>query len=156
PHRREQRIGALHPRRDDGRRAARHPDRPALPGVDLHRVPRPGHLRGLTGVRALDPRLLRRADAARWLVATDVALGLLAAVLVLAQATLIAYVVAQSFDGASLADVANELVALALVFAARGALACGFEVAGRRAAARCLSDLRLELAGQRLTRDPAA
>jgi thiol reductant ABC exporter CydD subunit len=107
-------------------------------------------------MRALDPRLLRRARAARRLLAADSAMGLAAAVLVLVQATLIAHVVARAFHRAALSAVAPELVALAFVFAGRGALAWGFEVAGRRAASRVLSDLRLALVEHRLRREPAA
>ncbi len=78
------------------------------------------------------------------------------AVLVLCQATLIARIVARSFDGASLDDVSRDLVLLAALFAARGALVWGFELAGRRGAADVLSQLRLELAERRLRREPAA
>jgi ATP-binding cassette, subfamily C, bacterial CydD len=92
----------------------------------------------------------------RRLLALDIALGLAAAVLVLLQATLLARVVARAFDGASLHDVRRELVLLALAFAARGGLTWGFEVAGRRAAATILSELRLTLATQRLRDQPLA
>jgi hypothetical protein len=122
-----------------------------LPGLDVPRVPGPGGggevsrsrrrlARGLT-VRALDQRLLRRARPVRRLLALDVVLGLAAAVLVLVQATLLARIVARAFEGASLADVSRDLVLLALAFAGRGALAWGFELAGRRAAASVLSGL---------------
>jgi ATP-binding cassette subfamily C protein CydD len=101
-------------------------------------------------VRPLDPRLLRRARDVRVLLGLDVALGLVGAALVLLQATLLASVVARSFAGAGLSDVTGALVALAAVFAARGILAWGFEVAGRRAAVHVVSRLRLELLEQRL------
>src|SRR4029079_17766162 len=78
------------------------------------------------------------------------------ALLVLAQAALLAHVVARSFDGASLADVTRPIVLLAAVVAARAALAWSFEVAGRRAAAGVLSQLRLDLIEQRLRAQPAA
>jgi ATP-binding cassette subfamily C protein CydD len=107
-------------------------------------------------VRALDPRLLRRARAARRLLALDVALGLVAALVVLLQATLLARIVARSFDGASLGDVSRDLVLLALAVAARAALAWGFEVAGRRAAASVLSELRLSVVERRLRGEPGA
>ncbi len=94
-------------------------------------------------MRSLDKRLLRRARAARRLLAADVALGLGTALLVLLQATLIADVVTRAFDGASLHEVRGELLLLVLAFAARGAFAWGFEVAGRRAASSVLSELRL-------------
>jgi thiol reductant ABC exporter CydD subunit len=107
-------------------------------------------------VRPLDPRLLHRARAARLLLGADVAIGLATALLVLVQATLLARVVARSFDGASLDDVSTELVLLVVVFAARGVLAWGFEVAGRLGALGVLSQLRLELAERRLRHEPAA
>jgi len=107
-------------------------------------------------VRALDPRLVRRAAPVRILLGLDTGLGVATALLVIVQATLLARVVAQAFDGASLGDVAPEIVLLALAFAARGALSWGFEVAGARAASAVLSDFRLELVDRRLRMQPAA
>jgi ABC-type transport system involved in cytochrome bd biosynthesis fused ATPase/permease subunit len=107
-------------------------------------------------VRGIDPRLLERARPARVLIRVDAAIGVVMALLVLAQAVLLAHVVAESFDGASLGDVATPLVLLAAVVAVRAALAWSFEVAGRRAAAGVLSQLRLDLIEQRLRRQPAA
>jgi thiol reductant ABC exporter CydD subunit len=104
----------------------------------------------------LDKRLLLRARAARRLLAADVALGLGTALLVLVQATLIAEIVTRAFDGAPLREVRNQLVVLGLAFAARGVLAWGFEVAGRRAASSVLSELRLALVERRLRAQPAA
>jgi thiol reductant ABC exporter CydD subunit len=75
---------------------------------------------------------------------------------VLVQATLLARIVARAFDGASLGDVAPEVVSLALAFAARGTLAWGFGVAGSRAASAVLSEFRLELVERRLRTQPAA
>jgi ATP-binding cassette, subfamily C, bacterial CydD len=107
-------------------------------------------------MRVLDPRMLRRARAARLLLATDTAIGLATAFLVLLQATLLATIVARAFRGASLHDVSGELVLLVLAFAGRGLLAWGFEVAGRRAAWTVLSELRLALVERRLRSQPAA
>jgi thiol reductant ABC exporter CydD subunit len=107
-------------------------------------------------VRLVDPRLLRRARAARVMLATDAALGVAAALLVLTQAVLIAQVAARAFGGASLADLAVPLVLLIAVAAGRAAAAWGFEVVGRRAATDVLSRLRLELVGRRLHDNPAA
>ena len=107
-------------------------------------------------MRALDPRLLERGRAARTLMGADAAIGVATAVFVLLQATLLARIVAHAFDGASLHDVSRDLVLLALVFGARSALAWGFEIAGRRAAATVLSGLRLDLVSRRLHDDPAA
>ena len=86
----------------------------------------------------------------------DVGLGIAATALVLAQAVLLAHVVARAFDGTGLRALAPELALLAVVFAARGVLAWGFEVAGVRAASSVLSQLRLELAEQRLRTRPGA
>ena len=73
-------------------------------------------------MRALDPRLLRRARSARVLLAADTAIGLASALLVLLGATLLARIVARTFHGASLAEVSVEIVLLVLVFVGRG---CG-------------------------------
>ena len=105
---------------------------------------------------ALDRRLLRRAREARVALAVDALLGLIAALLVLAQAVLLARVAARSFDGASLADVAVPLALLAAVVLARASTAWGFNVVGRRAAGRVLSRLRLDLVRARLTGNPTA
>jgi ATP-binding cassette, subfamily C, bacterial CydD len=107
-------------------------------------------------MRPLDPRLLRRARAARTLLVVDGALGLAGAALLIAQATLLARILADGFAGASLDDVRTELIALVAVFAGRGVLAWGFEVAGRVAATSVLSQLRLEIVGRRLREQPAA
>jgi ATP-binding cassette, subfamily C, bacterial CydD len=107
-------------------------------------------------MRPLDPRLLARARSVRALLGADVAIGIASALLILLQATLLARVVTRAFYGASLSEVSSEVVALALVSAARGVLAWGFEVAGRRGAARVLSELRLALLERRLRAQPAA
>jgi ATP-binding cassette, subfamily C, bacterial CydD len=107
-------------------------------------------------VRAFDQRLLQRTRAARPLLMVDTAMGVATVVAVLAQATLLAGIVARAFDGASVADLRPELAALALAFAARGLLAWGMEVAGRRAAADVLSELRLALVRRRLVAQPTA
>jgi ATP-binding cassette subfamily C protein CydD len=107
-------------------------------------------------MRALDPRLLRRARSAQVLLGTDTAIGLATALLILVQASLLARVVARAFDGASLAEVRGDLVLFVAVFAGRAALTWSFEVAGRRAASSVLSDLRLALVERRLRTQPAA
>ncbi len=105
---------------------------------------------------ALDPRLLRRARAVRVALALDSALGLLVALLVLAQAVLLARVAARAFEGASLEDVAAPLALLGAAVVGRAAAAWAFEVVGRNAAARTLSRLRLDLVERRLRDEPAA
>jgi thiol reductant ABC exporter CydD subunit len=104
----------------------------------------------------LDPRLARRARAVRSLLGVDAVLGVAVALLVLAQAVLLARVAARAFDGASLDDVAWPLGLLVVVVFARSAGAWAFEVAGRRAAGDVISQLRLELVESRLRNRPAA
>jgi thiol reductant ABC exporter CydD subunit len=104
----------------------------------------------------IDRRLVRRARAVRALLVTDVLLGILAALLVLAQAVLLARVAARGFDGAALEELALPLALLVAVAACRGAAGWGFEVAGRRAAGSALSELRLDLVRRRLRDRPAA
>jgi ATP-binding cassette subfamily C protein CydD len=107
-------------------------------------------------VRALDPRLVRRARPVRRLLSIDAALGLATIVPVVLVATLLARIVAGGFAGAGARALRTDLGLLALAFAVRGLLAWSMEVAGRRAAARVLSDLRLALIGRRLTTQPTA
>jgi thiol reductant ABC exporter CydD subunit len=85
-----------------------------------------------------------------------VAIGVVAAVLVVAQATLLARVIADSFAGAGVDDVIRPLELLLLAFAGRAVLAWGFEVVGRLAATSVLSQLRLALAERRILDQPAA
>jgi thiol reductant ABC exporter CydD subunit len=105
---------------------------------------------------ALDARLLRRARAVRLMLAADAGLGVVAGLLVLAQAILLARIAARSFEGASLAEVALPLGLLVGAAVGRAAAMWGFEVVGRRGATAALSQLRLELAEQRLRGQPAA
>jgi thiol reductant ABC exporter CydD subunit len=104
----------------------------------------------------LDPRLVRRARAVRTMLWVDAVLGVVAALLVLAQAVLLARVAARGFAGASVEELFTPLVLLVVVAACRGVAAWGFEVAGRRAAASALSDLRLDVVERRLRDRPAA
>ena len=105
-------------------------------------------------MRALDPRLLRRARPARLLLGADIGIGLATALLILLQATLFARIVARAFNGVTLPDLWTDIVLLALVFALRGALAWGFETTGRRAASAVLSELRLALVERRFGHSP--
>jgi thiol reductant ABC exporter CydD subunit len=105
---------------------------------------------------SLDPRLLRRARTVRVLLAVDSAFGLADAGLILVQATLLAWIVAHAFHRANLAAVVPEIAALVLAFALRGLLSWAFVAAGRLASSRVLSELRLELVGNRLHSHPAA
>jgi ATP-binding cassette subfamily C protein CydD len=101
-------------------------------------------------VAVLDPRLVRRAGPVRAMLAADTGLGLAAALLVLAQAVLIATIAARGFEGAALDEVKTPLILLVAVVAARASTAWGFETVGRRTATKVLSSLRLELVERRL------
>jgi thiol reductant ABC exporter CydD subunit len=107
-------------------------------------------------VSGLDPRLLRHARAVRRLLVVDAVLGVAAALLVLAQATLLAHVAARTFRGTPLGDLVLPLGLLVAAVVARAGAVWGFEVAGRRAAVSVLSQLRQELVRARLRDDPAA
>jgi ATP-binding cassette, subfamily C, bacterial CydD len=107
-------------------------------------------------VRALDPRLVRRTRSVRPLLVADIALGLATTALIVLQATLLARIVGGAFAGASAHALRADLIALALAFAGRGALSWAMEVAGRRAAANVLSELRLGLVARRLAAQPTA
>jgi ATP-binding cassette, subfamily C, bacterial CydD len=97
----------------------------------------------------MNQRLIRRTRAVRPLLALDAALGIATVAPVVLQASLLAAIVAGAAGGAA-------YVLLALAFAARGALGWGMEVAGRRAAASVLSELRGALVERRLTAHPTA
>ncbi len=83
-------------------------------------------------------------------------LGVVAALLVLAQAVLIATVAARAFGGAALDELTVPLALLVAASVGRAAAASGFEVVGRRAATDVLATLRLELVERRLRDQPAA
>lgn len=105
---------------------------------------------------ALDQRLVRRTRSVRPLLALDAALGIATVVPVVAAAVLLARIVAGAADGASLPALRTDIALLALAFAARGVLGWWMEVAGRRAAAGVLSELRLDLVERRLAGQPIA
>ncbi len=94
-------------------------------------------------VRALDPRLLSYARATRTFLSISVALGVVGALLILAQAWLIADVVSRAFiDGRSLAQLQGRLLLLLAVVLGRAILAWGAELAASRSSARAKSQLR--------------
>lgn len=94
-------------------------------------------------MKPLDPRLLRYARAARGYLALTVSLGIVTAGLVVAQAILLARVLAAAaHDGAGLSDLLPQIGWLAAVVAAR-ALATGVqERYAHRAATRAVAELR--------------
>ncbi|MFC7218020.1 thiol reductant ABC exporter subunit CydC [Streptomyces polyrhachis] len=97
-------------------------------------------------MRAVDPRLLRYARATRVFLLASVALGLVGAVLVIAQAVLIATLVTGAFqDGAALAELGPELGLLALTAVGRAGVSWLTELAAHRCSAAVKSELRMRV-----------
>ncbi|ADI08434.1 putative ABC transporter ATP-binding protein and permease component [Streptomyces bingchenggensis BCW-1] len=97
-------------------------------------------------MKPVDPRLLRQARATRLFLAASVALGLVSAGLVVAQAMLIAEVVVAAFvHGAAPGELGRPLTLLAAVAVGRAAVAWLTELAAHRAGAAVKSELRLRL-----------
>jgi ATP-binding cassette subfamily C protein CydCD len=97
-------------------------------------------------VRALDPRLLQYARATRVFLYISVSLGVLSALLILAQAWLLADVVAGAFrHGRDLSQLRTSLTVLLCVLLARAAVAWAAELAASRSSARAKSQLRAAL-----------
>lgn len=94
-------------------------------------------------MRALDPRLLRFARATRTFLFASVCLGVLGALLILAQAWLLADVVSSAFvHGRGLAQLQTPLAWLLGVVVARAVVAWAAELAAARSSARAKSQLR--------------
>ena len=106
-------------------------------------------------MRAVDPRLLQHARAARSYLVVTVLLGLATTGLIVAQATLLAYALADAALGTGAAALAGTLMLLLSVVVARGVTAYGGEAAALRAAARAKSQLRRKLVGHCLRLGPA-
>ena len=97
-------------------------------------------------MRALDQRLLAYARATRTFLLQSVGLGVLSALLIVAQAWLLADVVSRAFlDGKSLAQLRTPLIVLLLVVLARATVAWAAELAASRSSARAKSQLRAAL-----------
>ncbi|WP_124269144.1 thiol reductant ABC exporter subunit CydD [Streptomyces sp. ADI96-02] len=94
-------------------------------------------------MKPIDPRLLRYARATRFFLAAVVALGLVGAALVIAQAMLIAEVVVGGFeDGLAVSELRTPLILLAAVAIGRAVVAWLTELAAHRASAAVKSELR--------------
>lgn len=94
-------------------------------------------------VKPIDPRLLRYARATRFFLAAVVALGLVGAALVIAQAMLIAEIVVGGFeDGLTVTELRTPLLLLAAVALGRALVAWLTELAAHRASAAVKSELR--------------
>jgi len=105
-------------------------------------------------MKAVDPRLLRHAWAAKGYLVVAVLLGLVVTGLILAQAAPLAHALAAAARGTGAAALAVTLVLLLGVVLARGAAAYGGETAALRAAARVKSQLRRKLTGHSLRLGP--
>jgi thiol reductant ABC exporter CydD subunit len=105
-------------------------------------------------MRAVDPRLLRHARAARGYLVVAVLLSLAVTGLILAQAALLAHALAAAARGTGATALAVTLALLLGVVLARGAAAYGGEAAALRAAARVKSQLRRKLTGHSLRLGP--
>jgi ATP-binding cassette subfamily C protein CydD len=99
---------------------------------------------------AFDRRLLARVAAARRTLAVCVAAGLAGTLLLLAQVTLLATVIADAAEGRLGQLPAAVAVALVAIVAARAGLAHAVELSGRRTATKVMSALRAELVERRL------
>ncbi|MFE6774805.1 thiol reductant ABC exporter subunit CydD [Streptomyces sp. NPDC057702] len=97
-------------------------------------------------MKPIDPRLLRYARATRFFLLASVALGLIGAGLVIAQAMLIAEIVVGAFrDGDSVGALARPLALLAGVAVGRAVVSALTEMAAHRASAEVKSELRMRL-----------
>jgi ATP-binding cassette subfamily C protein CydD len=106
-------------------------------------------------MKAVDPRLLRHARAARSHLVVTVLLGLTVTGLIVAQAALLAHALAAAALGTGAAALGGTLVLLLGVVAARGVAAYGGEAAALRAAATVKSQLRRKLTAHCLRLGPA-
>ncbi|MFE1444185.1 thiol reductant ABC exporter subunit CydD [Streptomyces sp. NPDC058739] len=94
-------------------------------------------------MKPIDPRLIRHARATRLFLAAVVALGTVGAVLVIAQAMLIAEVVVGAFQrGLSVGELRTPLLLLVAVAVGRSVIAWLTEMAAHRASAAVKSELR--------------
>lgn len=109
-------------------------------------------------MRPLDPRLLRQVRAARWYVALTVGLGAAAAGLIVAQALLIAALLAPVVRGDAVTGSAlvTPFAGLALVVVGRAAVAWAQERFALRAAARTIAELRRAVVEAWALRGPRA
>ncbi len=109
-------------------------------------------------MKPLDPRLLAHAHATRGFLLASVVIGTVLAVLLVAQAFLIASAVTAAFqDGAGLGapEVRSALIALVAIAVARAGLAWASEAVGHRAAATATSQLRIQVVERALRLGPA-
>ncbi|GAA2565003.1 hypothetical protein GCM10010435_41980 [Winogradskya consettensis] len=107
-------------------------------------------------MKPLDPRLLRYARGTRVYLAATVALGVVLAALIVAQATLLAHGITAVFlDGADVRTLTPTLIALATVVAGRAAVAWAQETVAVRSSAAVKSELRGRLLAHLVAVGPA-
>jgi thiol reductant ABC exporter CydD subunit len=93
----------------------------------------------------VDPRLSRYARATRPFIGGSIGVGALSAVLLIAQAWLIAYVVAGAFAGKGLAQLSTPVAVLTGVVLARSGVAWAAELLATRSATQVKQQLRAAL-----------
>ncbi len=158
PDNRERKFVAVHTDVDELGRSSCRSFRPGLPGMELLGVPQtvesrphpadpPARRRHgrqpIAIMRAIDPRLLRRARSSSGLLLVCVVIGLAIAACVLGQAVTLAVGISRVFlGGADFHDISKLLVLLAALTVMRAALAYLQETAAARASADVKSQLR--------------
>lgn len=108
-------------------------------------------------MRPLDPRLLTYARASRGYVVLTAGLGALTAALVVAQALLLARVIAgTTMDGDTLSDVRTSLFGIGLLILARAVISWAQDRYGHRAATTVIAQLRGRIAAHVTELGPSA
>lgn len=103
----------------------------------------------------VDRRLLRESGAARAHLATAAVLGAVESGLIVAQAILLASVIARAaLHGAGVASLRADLIALGAVLGGRALISASFELSGRAGATRVMSELRHRLVSHLLLTAP--
>ena len=97
-------------------------------------------------MKPIDPRLLQRSAVVRRHLGFSIVLGTVTALLIVAQAWLVATLISRGFDGLGVGGaIAGTLVGAAVVFGLRAIVSWLHEVAATRAAVKVKSQLRIEL-----------
>lgn len=107
--------------------------------------------------RETQRRLVRSSRTARRHLIATVGFGLFETVLIIAQATLLAAVIARVFiGGESFSEVLPMIVGLLAIAVARGGVSLGFESSGRFGAAKVMAELRERLARHLMLESPGS
>ena len=97
-------------------------------------------------MKPIDPRLLQRSAVVRRHLGFSIVLGTVTALLIVAQAWLVATLISRGFEGQGVGGaIAGTLVGAAVVFGLRAVVSWLHEVAATRAAVQVKSQLRIEL-----------